>query len=236
MIHADVTIGDCRLLLGDCREVLPTLGRVDAVVTDPPYGLNYTPDSRKQIANDSRRSFARLLAILPDAIVRTGADRLAMFTRWDVWGQIFDRFGDLYPPCNCLVWDKNDTGRGNCNHMGNSHELVYVSAPANHVMRVNARRPLNIVRSSKVGTNDMAHPTEKPAEVMQFIVECMALPGELVCDPFMGSGTTGVACARLGRRFVGVEIEPRYFDIACRRIEEAYRQPRLFAEPRPQVV
>ena len=71
---------------------------------------------------------------------------------------------------------------------------------------------------------------------MMGLVSSASLPGETVCDPFMGSGTTGVACAKLGRSFLGIELEPSYFDIACRRIEEAYRQPRLFDEPPPKPV
>lgn len=75
------------------------------------------------------------------------------------------------------------------------------------------------------------HPCPKPIRFMQRLLARVTLEGEIVCDPFVGSGTTGVACANLGRKFIGIEIEPKYFDIACRRIEEAYRQPRLFAEP-----
>ena len=83
---------------------------------------------------------------------------------------------------------------------------------------------------------DRDHPNEKPIEVVEQLVVTHSNASDLILDPFMGSGTTGVACARLGRRFIGIEIEPRYFDIACRRIEEAYRQPRLFAEPAPRAV
>lgn len=78
------------------------------------------------------------------------------------------------------------------------------------------------------------HPTQKPVAVMEWVLGFVK--AHTILDPFMGSGTTGVACARLGRRFIGVEIEPRYFDTACRRIEEAYRQPRLFREPAPKPV
>ena len=89
---------------------------------------------------------------------------------------------------------------------------------------------------SMMPPRERCHPNEKPGELMQWCIETLSREGDTILDPFMGSGTTGVACARLGRRFIGCEIEPRYFDIACRRIEEAYRQPRLFAEPRPQPV
>ena len=78
-----------------------------------------------------------------------------------------------------------------------------------------------------------AHPFQKPIALMEWCLSFLP-DARIILDPFMGSGTTGVACAKMGRKFIGIEIEPRYFDIACRRIEEAYRQPRLFAEPAPK--
>lgn len=75
------------------------------------------------------------------------------------------------------------------------------------------------------------HPCPKPVRFMQRLVGRCSLPAETICDPFMGSGTTGVACAKLGRKFIGIELDPRYFDIACKRIEKAYSQPDLFIEP-----
>jgi DNA modification methylase len=90
--------------------------------------------------------------------------------------------------------------------------------------------PVGCPQDEKAG-----HPTQKPIQLMQW---CLGfIPGaKTVLDPFMGSGTTGVACVNLGRAFIGVELDPDYFDIACRRIAEAYKQPRLFEEPRPKPV
>lgn len=218
-----VEIGDAELWHGDC---LARLGRLRgyAIVTDPPYALNYTPDTGGKISNDKTRDFRRLLLKLPKACAHTGATTLAMFTRWDIWGEVQRAFDYLWPACNCIVWNKNDTGRGNCNHVGNSHELVYISAPAQHLMRVEGRRPINIIEARKVPTNDMRHTTEKPVYVMEWLVQAMCPEGGVVIDPFMGSGTTGIACINMGRRFIGIEIEPRYFEIACRRIEQAQKQ------------
>ena len=90
--------------------------------------------------------------------------------------------------------------------------------------------------SMKAEERDRKHPNQKPLPLMQWCIERVSDPGDIILDPFMGSGTTGVACANLGRKFIGIEIEPKYFDIACRRIEDAYKQPRLFDTPKPQPV
>jgi site-specific DNA-methyltransferase (adenine-specific) len=91
----------------------------------------------------------------------------------------------------------------------------------------------NSFTDNQPGEAGIDHPCPKPVAWMRWIVERASLPGETVFDPFMGSGTTGVACAKLGRKFIGIEIEPKYFDIACRRIEQAYAQPDMFvAQPK----
>src|SRR5690606_9161061 len=98
------------------------------------------------------------------------------------------------------------------------------------------RRPFNVDPDDQWGDvwefpleRSQVHPTQKPEKLIEHIVKISSKPGGAVLDPFMGSGTTGVACANLGRKFIGIEIEPKYFDIACRRIEAAYAQGRLFA-------
>lgn len=218
-----VVIGNAELWHGDCLEVLGMV-RGYSVISDPPYALNYTSDVGGKISNDRTRDFRRVLLKLPKACAHTGATTLAIFTRWDIWGELQRAFDYLWPACNCVVWNKNDTGRGNCNHVGNAHELVYISAPADHVMRVEGRRPTNVIEAPKVPPGTMVHPTEKPVDVMAWLVQAMCPQGETVIDPFMGSGTTGIACARFGRRFIGVELDRRHFDTACRRIEAAQAQ------------
>lgn len=212
-------IGDAELYLADCRDVLPTLGRVDCVVTDPPYGIGYAAApvvgknraSQKYARSDwdaLAPDLAEVLACAPDAII---------------WG------GNYFPlPISrgWLVWHKPDIAPSL-----SQVELAWTSLDrtAQHFVC-----PISSYGKERVETGG-GHPTQKPLRLMEW---CLGfLPNaHTILDPFMGSGTTGVACARLGRRFIGVEIEPRYFDIACRRIEEAYRQPRLFAEPAPKAV
>ena len=212
-------IGDATLYLGDCLEILPTLGKVDAVVTDPPYGIGADSAAAKnegrwgwkyygETAWDQERPGREIF----DAIMACSGSQI-------VWGGNY--FTDYLPPTmQWLVWDKGqrEFSLADCEFAWSSQRK--------------AARIFNYARGRAI-KDGKEHPTQKPVALMEW---CLGfLPdAHTILDPFMGSGTTGVACAKLGRRFIGIEIEPRYFDIACRRIEEAYRQPRLFAEPAPK--
>jgi site-specific DNA-methyltransferase (adenine-specific) len=199
------TIGDCTLILGDCRDVLETLGPVDAVVTDPPYGIGIA-------SNPVRQAHAKLDwdSAAPEAPL---FDLLRSISREQIiWGGNY--FG--LPPHQCfLVWDKKqpqDFSLAMC-------EMAWASR----------KLPAKLWRQS-VLSYDKEHPTQKPVELMEWCLDL--LPDcPVILDPFAGSGTTGVACVNRSRTFIGIEREPSYFDIACRRIEAAYKQPRLFAEP-----
>ena len=206
-------IGDATLFLGDCREVLPGLGRVDCVVTDPPYGIGFAAQPTKW-----QRRAGHVPQAWDDATVDL-ADVLALADIQCVWG---GNYYPLPPSRGWLSWFKPDAPPSMA-----SVELAWTNQDRNARQ---ISQSISATNAERVG-----HPTQKPLAVMEWCIQQLPF-AHTILDPFMGSGTTGVACARLGRRFIGVEIEPRYFDIACRRIEEAYRQPRLFAEPRPQVV
>ncbi len=211
-------IGECQLWLGDCREILPLLPRVDAVVTDPPYGINAdlgagrSADKWAQLTGAKRWDEAPIDPELIEAIIVAGDHAI-------IWG------GNYYamPPTSCwLVWDKQTAGIttfADC-------EVAWTNLPkAMRLLRHLWSGPYMKVRE------DRHHPTQKPLDVIRWAIEHLPDAANTILDPFMGSGTTGVACVKLGRRFVGIEIEPKYFDIACRRIEAAYRQPDLFIEP-----
>ena len=209
-------IGDCRLILGDCLEVMPTLGKVDAVVTDPPYGIDYGRAGgfsashgwgnwRENVAWDTERPAPEVFA----AIRACSKEQI-------IWGGNY--FTDLLPPSmRWLSWDK-----GQRNFSLADIELAWTS-------QQKAARVFDYGRGKAV-RDGKQHPTQKPVALMQW---CLGfLPNaDTILDPFMGSGTTLVACAKLGRRGIGIEIDPEYFDIACKRVEEAYRQPDLFIAP-----
>lgn len=228
-------IGDCRLILGDCRDILPTLGPVDAVVTDPPYGIDIAATG-KVGATGRNGGGHRLGARSAKQYAASDWDRnglsaeqwaliKALAPYWIVWGgnHLADVLGSS---AGMLVWDKK------CQNGWDDTFSELEVAWTNVITRAKGFRHLwaGAIRASEHTANVREHPTQKPIALMEW---CLGyVPGaHTVLDPFLGSGTTGVACVRKGRAFVGVEIDQTYFDIACRRIEEAYKQPRLFAEP-----
>jgi site-specific DNA-methyltransferase (adenine-specific) len=224
-------IGNATLYLGDCREVLPTLGKVDAVVTDPPYGINLDTDNSRfsggHAASVARRGngvgSAGGKPIANDSGPFDPSLLLAYGRQHIVWG--WNNYPDRLPAGACLVWLKrNDDAFGS---FLSDAELAWMSKGHG----VYCRRDL----SNNAIALERAHPTQKPVGLMEW---CLGfLPhARTILDPFMGSGTTGVACAKRGRSFIGIEIELRYFDIACRRIEDAYKQADMFVAAPPEPV
>ena len=206
-----VVIGDAELWHGDCLEILPTLPKVDAVITDPPYGIGFaaqpTPGQRRaghKPAHWDNSTVAGLQHILALGDIQI------------VWG---GNYYDLPPSRGWLSWYKPDAPPS----MG-SFELAWT----------NQDRNTRQIKQSIANTNAerVGHPTQKPLAVMAWCLEQFHCANTIL-DPFMGSGTTGVACAQLGRKFIGIEIERKYFDIACERIEAAYAQGQLFEAPAP---
>lgn len=216
-------IGDCSLYLGDCREILPTLGSVDAVVTDPPYGIGEAAGKNKSRGG---MAVAKDYGNLDWDNEPCPSEIIEMMRAISAWQVIFGGNYFHLPPTSCwLVWDKQNTGDfADC-------ELAWTNLQK-AVRRIYWRWN-GMIRK---GDDVREHPTQKPVGVMEWCIGHLPPACITVLDPFMGSGTTGVACVKLGRAFIGIEREPSYFDIACRRIEEAYRQPRLFIEMAPQPV
>jgi len=222
-----VIIGDAQLWLGDCAAILPVLERVDAVVTDPPYGiLNLEGVGSTTAVRKSPRQQGS--GTLKNRILNTSQ------VQWDIAPapEIFEMFRNaaadqiiwggnyfpLPPARGILVWDKDQPWTN-----FSQAEIAWTSL----------NRPAALFRESATrGTPNKEHPTQKPLSLMLW---CLSLipNANSILDPYMGSGTTGVAAAQTGRKFIGIEREERYFQIACKRIEDAQRQTTLFEPAAP---
>jgi DNA modification methylase len=206
-----VVIGRAQLWLGDCRDILPTLGKVDAVVTDPPYGLagrlaNNDANGEWGMCSEEALAWDKEPAIEALDLSRTCAPAQI------IWG------GNYYslPIARCwLLWDKMQE------HTGAHAEMAWT----------NLDKPVRTFRYARaqLASEGKEHPTQKPLRLMKWCLGFVP-DAQTILDPFMGSGTTGVAAVQMGRNFIGIEREPKYFDIACKRIEAAQRQGDFFVE------
>jgi DNA modification methylase len=216
-----VIIGDATLYLGDSVEIVPHLLPVDSVLTDPPYGMSFQSNHRAEkhlrIANDDTTDLLRWACQI-DA-----QHSKYIFCRWD-------NLADVPKPKSCITWVKNNWSMGDLKHEHARQTEVALFYPgANHFFPKG--RPVDVIHAARTGNE--FHPTEKPVVLMSFFVEWT---DGVILDPFMGSGTTGVAAIQLGRKFIGIEREPKYFDIACKRIEQAVAQGQLFTPEPPKQV
>lgn len=224
-------IGDCRLILGDCRDVLPTLGKVDAVVTDPPYGygapsgtLGKQSRKRDYISFEDNPenvkslvpAFALALSLAGGRGICTPGNACFMF----------------YPKPDVVGCFYQPAATGMCTWGRSTSQLIFYYGKDPRAGKTIQPVSYQLTEISE----DNGHPCAKPIKAWTRMVTRASVEGETILDPFMGSGTTGVACVNLGRKFIGIEREERYFDIACRRIQEAYKQPRLFEDPPPKPV
>ena len=209
-------IGDATLYLADCMDVLQTLDKVDVVITDPPYGMkfqsNYRLIKHKKIANDDSVDLANEVICWA---IENAKHSVYAFGRWD---NLYD-----YPkPKSLITWVKNNWSMGDLNHEhARQTEVAFFYAGNNHYFP--KQRPTDVIEWQR--TKNEYHPTEKPIGLMSKFIEWT---GGVILDPFMGSGTTGVAAIQMGRKFIGIECEESYFNIACERIEQATKQTSLF--------
>lgn len=203
------TIGNATLYLGDCRDILPTLPKVDLVLNDPPFGVGnfvqVTGNVRGELVtwNESAPS-----ADVFDEIRRIGRHQI-------IWGANY--FNCFDADGGAIVWVKNQP-------MPNFSKAEFAICSFWKKTEL-----IELTWTNFVNSKESEHPCERPVLLYQKCLEFAPKTTSTVADPFMGSGTTGVACANLGKTFYGIEREPKYFDIACQRIENAYRQQRLFA-------
>lgn len=216
------TIGRATLYLGDCREILPTLGKVDAVVTDPPYGIAFPYEGYEDTLENLKALVASFVpacrALAGRVIITPGVSNVQRYPVADWIGawtwETTATFGKLgfsqWQPI--LYYGKDLDGFGSVNGSLKSDRIHFAGG------------------SAKIdGAAGGIHTCPKPLGFMRRLLNRFTNDGETILDPFAGSGTTGVAAVQMQRTFIGIEREPAYFDIACKRIEDAQRQGNLFS-------
>lgn len=234
-----VVIGDCVLYRGDCRTVLPLLGPVDAVVMDPPYGVGLKgkralrhgtvqtfrpghyghPDTLEYVVSVVLPSLEWCRKIAGCVVVTPGIRHCWQYPAPDDLGCFFSASG---------------TGMGRWGFTCSQPILFYGKDP--YLTHNLGSRPNSCGQTYPNDANAIDHPCAKPLPMWRWLVNRVSLEGMTVLDPMMGAGTTGVACVELRRKFIGIELQVEYFDLACRRIEQAYTQLRLPLVERAQPV
>jgi site-specific DNA-methyltransferase (adenine-specific) len=220
-IRREVTIGDCRLILGDATAIVPLLDRPGAVLTDPPFGMafrsNHRTEKHEDIEGDRDTELLAWACGIPVAHSRY------VFCRWD-------NLRDIPKPKSLITWVKNNWSMGDLDHEHARQTEVAAFYPGpDHDFP--SGRPQDVIRAPRTGNDN--HPTEKPVQLMAAMASWTR---GTVLDPFMGSGTTLVACARLGRPAIGIEVTEEHFETAIRRVSDAESRPELFTAKQAQPV
>lgn len=193
---------------------------MDAIITDPPYGINYVSRTGASIQNDK----SPFIWFLYDAfrVLKSGGS-LVCFTRWDV-EQTFINAMKLagFQVKSEVIWDKVAHGMGDCKaQFAPTHENIIFAVKGKFCFP--GHRPRDLITAKKINSSQMIHPTEKPVPLLASLITSVTKPGDLILDPFAGSGSTLVAAKKAGRRFIGIELDDEYFEKAQRRIEEAVK-------------
>jgi DNA modification methylase len=223
MIHEDITLGPVRLILGDCLKIAPTLEGVDAVITDPPYGMNWDTDTTRFSGGGRKRGDGRS----DYAPIRNDAEPFdpspwVHFKKCVLFGS--NHFGSRLPVGTTLVWIKRNDDA--FQSFLSDAEVAWMKGGRG----IYCRRALP-------GPNQKGlHPTQKPVELMSWCMDMAKVPkGALILDPYMGSGTTIIAAIRTGRRAIGIEIDPTHYRTAVERVKRELAQPVFTFEPRATV-
>lgn len=238
-IKKEVIIGDCRLLLGDSSKIIPLLDEVDAVITDPPYEAEaHTLQRRAMRGKKLKNEPLPFSAITEDQRLFFGESIPKICKGWIVlfcqieavvkWKDSIENGGAKYK--RACIWVKPDgmpQFSGDRPGMGYETIVTLWSGKGRSVWNGGGRNGV-FTFNKQESQGKAPHPTTKPMLLMKTLVSLFSNQGETVLDAYMGSGSTGVACAKSGRKFIGIEVNDEYFDIACNRIKNAYAQPDLF--------
>ena len=223
------------LYKGDCLEVMDRLieegVKVDAIITDPPYGMNYK--SNRRVASekfDYIKNDTNIDSLLSDSLIKSNTllkdgSPIFIFCSWHNVDKFKAEFQKHFKLKNILVWNKNNHGTGDLNgSYAPRHEFILFGEKGRCIRNEGRKRSADVISYDKVTSKKLLHPTEKPVEMLSdFILDFVRQDG-VVFDPFMGSGSTGVACVNNDRNFIGIELDENYFKIAEQRIAEACKE------------
>jgi site-specific DNA-methyltransferase (adenine-specific) len=214
-----------KLIKGDCLEAMDELikegVKVDLILTDPPYGINFKSNYRKEkykkIINDNAPEVAELFISKMENIMKTKSTAF-IFCSWHNVDNFVSAIKNntKIKLKNIIIWEKNNTGMGDLKGSFAPKYEVILFATRGRVI-LNGTRDPDIVKFKRTGNK--FHPTEKPVDLLSYLIKKTTQEKATVFDPFMGSGSTGVACKRTGRNFIGIELDENYFNIAKERIE-----------------
>jgi site-specific DNA-methyltransferase (adenine-specific) len=212
---------------GDCREILAQLpdASIDLLLTDPPYGLNYTSPARTlpfapMVNDDGDEAFEVLDGALAIATSKLKPDsHVYVFTCWKTYRQMAAVVREHFTLSNVLVWVKNNWGVGDLEGgYGEQQELILFAQKGSRPL--NGAAQSNVLPFSRVGTNQLQHPTQKPVDLLAYLIAKSSDKGGLVVDPFMGSGSTCIAARNIGRRYLGVDIDQQWYELALQRLAD----------------
>jgi len=224
-----------KLILGDCLELMKEIpdNSVDLILTDPPYGIKYKSNMRtkspkfEMLANDNNST---RFMVYPE-MYRVLKDNSAaiVFASWKNYAEDYIELSKYFDIKNAIVWWKHGGGIGDLKHtLITDYEIAIICHKGK--CKIRGKRSGSVWECNKVNPNKMLHPTQKPEKLLEELIEKYSDSGTTVLDPFMGSGTTGMACVNTGRDFIGIEIDEDYFKIAQARIESCKESRQLTFE------
>lgn len=207
----------------DCIEGMRSIPNesIDLIVTDPPYGIKYKSNFRQvtnkfnMLLNDDND--VRLIAYDQMFRILKNNSCCIVFCSWKNYNLDYDKLSQLFDIKNVLIWYKRGGGIGDLKHtLSTNYEIAIVCHKGKCPIR--GKRDGSVIEINKVNPNKMVHPTEKPVDLMKYLIEKFSDERSIIMDPFIGSGTTAIACLETGRHYIGYELDPEYYKIAQNRI------------------
>lgn len=225
-----IQIKNNKVIKGDCLEQLDVLPKdsVDLVVTDPPYGIEYQSKHRDDKFDVLENDDVIDTSFIPKIERNTKPNSaIYVFTRWDVYPEWLEAVKDSeFEVKNCIVWDKKRHGMGDLKESyGPQHEFIIYATKG--TVELNGKRPSDIISEERLNELDLEHPTEKPVSLIAKLIKNSSDKGDLVLDPFAGSGSTLVAAEKFGRNYIGIEIAEKFVRLARQRLKDSKSQKRI---------